>query len=96
MLVEQVDPQPTGQRLLSYLPALLSPRRVGQEQVPRDKVQLCPYSLKSHEARGCLPVLLFICLLWPRCPQGAGSGRVLNYLPGESSSSGAWMLNVPA
>lgn len=86
MFVEQLDPHPTGQRLLSYLPALLPLRTVSQEQVPGDNRQLCPYSLRSYEARGCLSYYssAFFGSGVPRA-QGAGSGRVLSYLPVESS-----------
>lgn len=85
MFVEQPDPHPTGQRLLSYLPALLPPRRAGQEQVPRGNSKLCAFSLRSHKARGFLSYFssAFYGSGVPRA-QGAGSGGVLSYLPGES------------
>lgn len=55
--------------------------------------QLCPYSLRSPEKRGCLSYFSSA-FYGPGVPraQGAGSSRVLNYLPGESHSSGSWVV----
>lgn len=85
MFVERLDPQPAG----SYLPAfcLVVSKEAWPGAGSQGKSITDFLFLRSHEARGCLsyPSSAFCGPGVPRA-LGAGSGRPLSYLPGESTA----------